>query len=233
MTSVPPKRIEAVIGLLIPPACREEVLGDLYERYVGLPQYIFDAMRAVPLVILSRVRRTTDPAICLTEALALYFSFLVGSWYVNRALLAEQWGLWRLAIPVAVALSAMVLRDAYSVPGTRSRWEAVLRPLLGAACALLIALSWRTEPLWIVLGGGALSILLVSPLRILFPPSSDLPQVAGGPPFRQHPISDPLGLPAAIVAAVVLISLSGRPYRLEFLIWILVAVLFYARYKRS
>ena len=78
-----------------------------------------------------------------------------------------------------------------------------------------------------------MSILLVSPLRILFPPSSDLPQVAGGPPFRQHPISDPLGLPAAIVAAVVLISLSGRPYRLEFLIWILVAVLFYARYKRS
>ena len=64
MTSVPPKGIEPAIGLLIPPACREEVLGDLYQRYVGLPQYIFDAMRAVPLVILSRVRRTTDPADC-------------------------------------------------------------------------------------------------------------------------------------------------------------------------
>lgn len=120
--------MEAPIGLLIPPACRDEVLGDLYQRYAGPRQYLLDALHTVPLVIASRVRRTTDPAVLLIEALALYLSFLLGAWYIDRALLAAQWGLWRLAIPAAAALLAMVLRDAYATPGIRSRWEAVLRP---------------------------------------------------------------------------------------------------------
>jgi hypothetical protein len=70
MKSAPLNWIEAPIGLLIPPACREEVLGDLYQRYAGPRQYLLDALRAVPLVIASRVRRTTDPAVLLIEALA-------------------------------------------------------------------------------------------------------------------------------------------------------------------
>jgi hypothetical protein len=205
MKSVPPKAIEIPIGLLIPPACREEVLGDLCERYTGPGQYLLDAVRAVPLVIVSRVRRTTDPAVLLIEALALFLSFLVGAWYIDRDLLAGQWGLWLLTIPVAVALAAMVLRDAYAA-GIRSCWEAVLRPVLGVGCAFLVVLSWPAVPLWIVLWGGALSILLVSTLRIAFPPAADLPQGAGGPPFWQHYGTDPLRLPPRAVGLVVAIS---------------------------
>lgn len=142
MTSVPPKWIEAAVGPLIPPASREEVLGDLYQRYAGPRRYLLHAVRTVPLVILSRVRRTTDPAVLLMEALALYLSFLVAAWYIDRVILGDQWGLWRLAIPVAAALAAMVLRDAYATPGIKSRCEAALRrPVLGAACALLVDLS--------------------------------------------------------------------------------------------
>jgi hypothetical protein len=240
MKSAPPRVIEVLLGFLIPPACREEVLGDLYERYAGSPQYILDALRAVPLVIVSRVRRTTDPAVLLMEALSLCLSFLVGAWYVDRAFLVDRWGLWRLAIPVAAVLLAMVLRDAYAAPGSRPRWEAALRPVLGAGCAFLIDLSWRTVPLWIVLWGGGLSIVLVSTLRMAFPPVASLPRGAGGPPFWQHYVTDPWGLSpgaAAIVVAVVLILLIPYPSRFKgkllgvVLVW---AVLFvYGHSKRN
>jgi hypothetical protein len=221
MQSVPPKPVEALIGLLIPPACREEVLGDLYQRYAGPRQYILDALRAVPLVILSRIRRTTDPAVCLMEALALCLSFLVAAWYIDPVLLSGQRGIWRLAMPVGAALLAMVLRDAYAPPGIKSRWEAGLRPVLGAACAFVVDLSWRA-PMGIVLWGGVLSVLVVSPLRMMFPPWADLPQGAGGPPFWQRYVTGPLGLPPWMVRFAAAI-MAG----------ILVAALFYGRYKRS
>jgi preprotein translocase subunit Sec61beta len=238
--AIPSKAMEVPIGILIPPACREEVLGDLYERYAGPLHYILDALRAVPLVIASRIRRTTDPAMFLMEALALYLSFLVGAWYIDRALLAEQWGLWRLAIPVGLALTVMVLRDAYARPGIRSRWEAVLRPVLGVGCALLVLMSWRAVPLWIVLWGGALSILLVSTLRMAFPPVADLPQGAGGLPFWQQYVTGPLGLPpriagyAAVAVAVLLWIIPRSSHRRPaLLLWIVIVVLFVGRYKRS
>lgn len=59
MKSRPPRLLERVIALLIPPAYREHVLGDLYERYTKLWRYIVDAARTVPLVLLSHIRRNT------------------------------------------------------------------------------------------------------------------------------------------------------------------------------
>lgn len=60
MHSAPPKTAERIVGFLIPPASREEVLGDLYERCTSSGQYILDALLVLPRVILSRIRRTTD-----------------------------------------------------------------------------------------------------------------------------------------------------------------------------
>ena len=71
MPSAPPRVMEAVVGFLLPPACREHVLGDLHERYTSPRQYLVDALLAVPLVIASRIRRTTDPDVFLMEALGL------------------------------------------------------------------------------------------------------------------------------------------------------------------
>ena len=135
MKSVPPRSLETAIGFLIPPACREEVLGDLHERFTGLGHYIRDALFTVPFVIASRIRRTTDPAVILMEALAVYLSFLVAAWYLDRSLLSDPSRFWRLAIPVVAMVVALVLRDAYATPVIRLQWEPVLRPALGAGCA--------------------------------------------------------------------------------------------------
>jgi hypothetical protein len=176
----PSRATRASVALLIPPACREEVLGDLEERCTSSNapgmQYARDAIGAVPLVILSRIRRTTDPQVLLMHAFVLYLSFYVVAWFKAPALLYEPWALLRLAIPGAATLLALVLEDAYAKPGHRSPLRLVRGPALGLAWALLFqaALSGGHSslalPFWIVLYGGALGLLLTSALRLLFSP---------------------------------------------------------------
>lgn len=79
----PSKKMEAAAAFLIPPACREEVLGDLYERYKSGPQYIVDVVRTLPLVIWSQMRRMTEPRVFLLEVLAVCFSFVAAQWLVD------------------------------------------------------------------------------------------------------------------------------------------------------
>ena len=100
----PSKAAEAIVALLVPPACREEVLGDLHERYISSGQYGLDAVRTIPLVIISRIRRTADPQVLLMQAFALYASFLGAAWLKDRTFLSDQWGLLRLAIPAGMAM---------------------------------------------------------------------------------------------------------------------------------
>ena len=84
----PSKKLEMLAAFLIPPASREEVLGDLHERYKSPGRYLFDAFSTAPFVILSRIRRTTDPQLLLMEALLLYASFLVVAWYMDAPAVA-------------------------------------------------------------------------------------------------------------------------------------------------
>ena len=58
METRPSPIVEAIVGACFPPACREEVLGDLYERYQSPTQYLSDALQTVPLVLASQVLRT-------------------------------------------------------------------------------------------------------------------------------------------------------------------------------
>jgi hypothetical protein len=46
----PSKTAEAIVAVFVPPACREEVLGDLHERYSSAGQYGLDALRTIPLI---------------------------------------------------------------------------------------------------------------------------------------------------------------------------------------
>jgi hypothetical protein len=103
----PPKVIERVVQLLMPPASGEHVLGDLSERYVSPRQYLADALRTLPFVVLSRVRRTSNPPLDTAAVAMLWF------WGVI-------WGsgdhLWLAAgIAAFVAISVLILRPAYRV----------------------------------------------------------------------------------------------------------------------
>ena len=187
MHSVPPKAIEKVVGVLLPPASREEVLGDLYERCTSTDQYILDALRVLPMVILSRIRRTTDPQVRFMEALALYLSYTGGAWYQDRAFFYEDHGFLRLAIPSLMVLLGLILEDAYAVPGRRVPLRAVRGLVLGLGVAFLgqIVLSRLYPalalPLWILFYGSTICLPLTSAIRILFPPVTDRPVGASGP----------------------------------------------------
>jgi hypothetical protein len=180
MGSGPSNRAEALIAFFIPPASREEVLGDLHERNATLPRYCRDAFRTVPLVIISRIRRTADPQVLLMHAFLVYLSFYSAAWFKARGLLYEPWGLARLAIPGAVTVLALLLEDAYAKPGHRSPLRLLRGPALGLALAFLSqAVLWTRHsslalPPWIVLYGVAMSLVLTSALRMLFPPSQPL-----------------------------------------------------------
>jgi hypothetical protein len=179
----PSRTAETLLGLLIPPACREEVLGDLHERYTGPLQYLADACSAVPAVIISRIRRTTDPQVLLLEAFALYLSFVGVAWLFSQgSFLYEPSGLLRLAIPAAVTLLTLVLLDAYADPSKRSP----VKPLLQTAAAIGFAFLsqatfWAaspdlTVPLRIMLYAAGMSLVLVSALRVFFAPDENRPR---------------------------------------------------------
>jgi hypothetical protein len=176
MHSGPSKTAEALVAILIPPACREEVVGDLHERFQSPLQYAADVLSTVPLVIISRMRRTADPQILLIQAFALYLSFLGAARLSNGAVLNEPWGLWRLAIPAAITLLGLILDDTYAKPGPRSTLNLARGPLLGVAMALAsqAMLSINNPglalPRAITVYGCAMSLLLSSAVRMLFPP---------------------------------------------------------------
>jgi hypothetical protein len=167
----PSKILETLVGALIPPACCEEVLGDLHERYRSPGQYLADALSTVPFVILSRIRRGADPQVFLMEALLLWACFLSAAWYVDRALIANA------LIPAAVALAVIVLDDAWTASRNRTVLESMRGVALGAAIACLC--QAHLLPVWINLLSGAAGLLLVSTVRILFRIDPGMPKGPG------------------------------------------------------
>ncbi len=170
---------EASVAILIPPACREEVLGDLWERSATPGRFIADAVRTVPLVIVSRIRRVSDPALLAMYAIALYLAFFAVAWYNVRGLLYQPQGLWLLAIPCAVELMALVLEDAYANPSRASAVWWFRGPMLALAAAFALqAAMWAAGaglvlPFVVLFRGGAVGLVLTFTIRLLFhPPSS-------------------------------------------------------------
>ena len=185
MRSSPSKAAEAIVAILIPPACREQVLGDLHERYRSSIQYGWEAFWTVPLVILSRIRRTADPPVVLLQAIALYASFLAAAWLQGGALLREPLGPLRLAVPAAMALLGLVLDDVYANPGRpRNIAQAPAVAIAFAAVSqgmVLVSKSFLAIPIWTTVLGCAIGLILSSVVRILFPPISNQPQGANAP----------------------------------------------------
>lgn len=98
----PPVLIDAVVRTLIPPACREHVVGDLWERYRSPWQFLLDAARTIPFVMASQIRRTSTLAGVVIHAFLLVVSLVAGSGRI-----------WPAAAAVSGALLGFVLRDAY------------------------------------------------------------------------------------------------------------------------
>jgi len=142
----PPVLMESVVRLLVPPAAREHVLGDLAERYSSSRQYLLEAARTVPFVLVSQIRRTTYFALWPMVALMLTSGFgggAAGSW--PRGLIA--------------ALAAMVgfmFRDAYKVRDLDHPWrQGVLDVIVAAAGALTSQAAVAVmRPEWLIAPGG-------------------------------------------------------------------------------
>jgi hypothetical protein len=209
----PSKAAEAVVAVLVPPACREEVLGDLHERHSSSGQYALDALRTIPLVIISRIRRTADPQVLLMQAFVLYVSFLGAAWFKDGAFLREQWGLLRLAVPAGMALLGLILEDAYANPGRRSRLSVFRGPVLGLGLALVAQGVFSAGnqdlavPRWIMFYGCAMSLLLSSAVRMLFPPATHRLQGANAPAFWLKQTGGPTGNRQGLILLVVLVVL--------------------------
>jgi hypothetical protein len=176
MRRPPPKILERIATLLIPPASREEVLGDLHERCSSAWGYCKDALIVIPCVIASRIRRIVDPPVLLLQVTVVYLSFLIAAWIAGGlGHTLDEWELWRLTIPTGAILIGMVLTEVYAKPGISSRWQPVRGPLLGAALAFV---SRVAVPLQILLYGAALSVILASITNLLCPPVTLRPQGA-------------------------------------------------------
>ncbi|HEY6455023.1 MAG TPA: hypothetical protein VIY90_07015 [Steroidobacteraceae bacterium] len=107
MSPVPPEAVERVLRMLVPPASREDVMGDLHERYLSRWQYLADALRTVPFVLASRIRRTCNLPLMIVLALYLQFVVFQGN--------TRQPGP-TATLPTVLAMLALVLRDVYRTP---------------------------------------------------------------------------------------------------------------------
>lgn len=226
MGSVPPRIVEKSLSLLIPPACREEVLGDLYERCEFSSQFMVEAFRVLPMVIFSRVRRTADPPVLIMHAAVLYLSYLVAAWRAGNTFLFKDLGLLRLAIPPACVLVGLMLDDAYSLPGKQDVFKNVRGPVLSLGFAYLFQVPLSGAhglalPQQVMFCGSAAGLLLSTGLRSLFPPATDRPAGAGAPshwlkhapePFHIAPqvLSIAKMLPVILVLVFVGAQIRGR-----------------------
>jgi drug/metabolite transporter (DMT)-like permease len=208
--------IEKIVGIIIPPACREEVLGDLRERNDGVQLFIYDALRTIPFVIISRIRRTTDSVVLLMEAFCCYVSFLAAAWVLQPSIVATREGLLRLAIPGAIALFVLVLADAYANPRKKSFLRPVLAVALSFACVFVVHMTYPLLPGSMVAIGSGVSMLFLLVLRMLFPPMADRPQQVQGPTFwqKQEIVAAGVLKATAAIAGILLVG-SSVPDRLK------------------
>jgi hypothetical protein len=165
-----------IFGWLLPPACREHVLGDLQERAKSRWQFVKEATSVLAPVIVSRIRRVTDAQVVLMQALAVYISFVAAAWYSGEnSFLYQQAGLIRLAVPTAVSIAVLLLCAAYAHPERQSVWRPALHAAISIAAGLLgqalVFDTWPNfaVPLLVLLEGGSIAVVLVSTLQMLFP----------------------------------------------------------------
>jgi hypothetical protein len=145
MEMMPPRWLATVVRLLVPPICREHVLGDLQERLqAARPShaallYLRDSLQTIPFVIWSQIRRGIDPALLSAQTLVIYGAFVSGAFYVSGGgltFLSAHHGLWLVAVPTLVSLTVLTVADAYTAHCEASP------PLQAGLVALALGIAW-------------------------------------------------------------------------------------------
>lgn len=175
-------RLARIAGLVIPSACREEVLGDLHERSNTALEFCIEAMSTIPCVIFSRIRRVADVQLLLLQAGIVYLCYWAAVWFEQHSLFSDDRGLLHLILPAALVLLGILFEDVYAPPGPRSPWLLIRGPVIGFALSLILEAalwgfrSWLALPLLVVMYGAVLSLVLTSAVRLLFASKSAAPK---------------------------------------------------------
>lgn len=156
LNAAPPPALEKLVWHLLPPMVREEVAGDLWERFRSPLRYLADAAATLPFLIVSQARRQTNGPVFLLQAFTIFVS--LGGLQVASHMRIEPMGL-RALIATVAAAAALLLRAAYR-PGnawTGSRAIGDLGWVLGAVLASQ-AITWLVDPFlcvrlpWLIAG---------------------------------------------------------------------------------
>ena len=169
---------EDFVASFLPPACREEVLGDLWESCKSPADYLASALSVIPRVIFSQIRRNTNSWVFLLTSCAIVFSFIAGSAGFSPDLAHP---LLRLAIPIIPALLSLLICNGFA-PIEERRLHAITFDIViamsVAAITQLILLATLQKSLmvpgWWPSEGNALSWLSILVLRAIFPPGAKL-----------------------------------------------------------
>jgi hypothetical protein len=191
METRPPRLIEAIIERLVPPACRESVLGDWNERYASAPEYVLRALSALPFLVASQVRRTFKPENVVGETIAIYLAFAL-EFFVRPASLVADQVLIPILIVICTALLALVIRDAYADPEDRSAARTIRDACIAIVAVVSVeailsvsSLSTWKLPWSLVFSGGAASIPMLFMVRWLLRPVERNGIAAGALPLDQ------------------------------------------------
>ena len=130
MEARPPELIEATVAKLLPAACRENVLGDLHERYRATAHYIIDALRAVPFVVASQSRRNFRSDLLWAEAWVLQIGYSFNSY--NGQILLPAW--------ILIGLTPLAFRilDAYVPPDSATLRQIYVKSAMATSFAFVI-----------------------------------------------------------------------------------------------
>ena len=155
--NAPPEWLERIVLLAIPPAARESVAGDLWEACQSPSQYAAEALRTVPFVILSQMRRNLNPPALMLQGMLIFLG---------------------MGGPATLLLlPLLMLRDAYRPISRPSPRRAIREAiLLSSGAMVLLFLFMSIHPPFPVRGGVDsftwlslfLAALFLSPFLCLF-----------------------------------------------------------------
>ena len=174
----PPAFVDALVRRLIPPASREHVLGDLWERYRSPAHFLSDAVRALPFVVSSQIRRAVDPMLLALQA-AMVFGGLGGFRPVSAAGDAPGWTL--ALVPALAAAVVLALCDAYRTLKRLPSWRYAVNDAFVTTVAVLVThmtMQWAISGLGISLrqtvAGAIVAFAIVVAGRICLPLERDV-----------------------------------------------------------
>jgi hypothetical protein len=140
----PPRLLEYLVSVLVPVNYREQVLGDLSERYRSPLRYLADAASAVPAAIICQMRRTIPFPVLFLQTCCVCLSFLTAAVCLRRV---ERQSLSQIAATTALVTSGLLLWRVYLSQRyvRRAMLLRLLRPDAYHAIYFCLGVAWTWE----------------------------------------------------------------------------------------